>query len=166
MKNKKNIKGFTLIELLVVVAIIGVLAAVGVTAFQGFTDNAKKQAMKSIHNGLVKSISAELKKCSIGNTTFMNGTSRTGATYSRPCSSNNNTMAVYARDGALNTSKDKDPWTTSNYAAYSGTSYVKGRTYVWGYNNDNRIKVVTNIGNTSGNNVYLTDYVTWPGRGF
>jgi len=47
MKIKKNIKGFTLIELLVVVAIIGVLAAVGVTAFQGFTDNAKKQAMKS-----------------------------------------------------------------------------------------------------------------------
>jgi hypothetical protein len=38
---------------------------------------------------------------------------RTGATYSRPCSSNNNTMAIYARDGALNTSKDKDPWTTS-----------------------------------------------------
>jgi type IV pilus assembly protein PilA len=131
MKNKKNIKGFTLIELLVVVAIIGVLAAVGVTAFQGFTDNAKKQAMKSIHNGLVKSISAELKKCSIGNTTFMNGTSRTGATYSRPCSTNNTTMAAYARDGAINTSKDKDPWATANYAAVTGSSYVKGRTYIW-----------------------------------
>jgi len=131
MKNKRNIKGFTLIELLVVVAIIGVLAAVGVTAFQGFTDNAKKQAMKSIHNGLVKSISAELKKCSIGNTTFMNGTNRTGATYSRPCTSNNNTMAVYARDGAYNTSKDKNPWTTSEYAVYSGTTWYKGRTYIW-----------------------------------
>ena len=43
---------------------------------------------------------------------------------------------------------------------------VLGQTYVWGYNNDNRIKVVTNIGDTNGNNVYLTDYVTWPGRGF
>ena len=34
-------KGFTLIELLVVVAIIGVLAAVGVVAFQGFLKSSK-----------------------------------------------------------------------------------------------------------------------------
>ena len=33
MKNKKREKGFTLIELLVVVAIIGILASVGVVAY-------------------------------------------------------------------------------------------------------------------------------------
>ena len=46
---KKNSKGFTLIELLVVVAIIGILAAVGVVAYNGYTASAKKNAVKTMH---------------------------------------------------------------------------------------------------------------------
>jgi len=41
-----NSKAFTLIELLVVVAIIGILAAVGVVAYNGYTSAAKVASVK------------------------------------------------------------------------------------------------------------------------
>ena len=59
-------KGFTLIELLVVVAIIGILAAVGVVAYSGYTSSAKKNAVKSRHDMLVKLYKAEFEKCNVG----------------------------------------------------------------------------------------------------
>ena len=59
-------KAFTLIELLVVVAIIGILAAVGVTTFNGFQEKAKKSATKANHKVIAKYIQNELAKCMIG----------------------------------------------------------------------------------------------------
>ena len=53
-------KGFTLIELLVVVAIIGILAAVGVVAYNGYTTSAKKNATKSNLNSVYKYLSGEM----------------------------------------------------------------------------------------------------------
>ena len=48
-----NKKAFTLIELLVVVAIIGILAAVGVVAYNGYTASAKEKTLRANHKNLV-----------------------------------------------------------------------------------------------------------------
>ena len=69
MKNK----AFTLIELLVVVAIIGILAAVGVTTFNGFQEKAKVSATQANFKSVVKYITVELMKCELGDQKIMGG---------------------------------------------------------------------------------------------
>jgi type IV pilus assembly protein PilA len=73
MVSIKKTKAFTLIELLVVVAIIGILAAVGVVAYNGYTASAKANAVKQMHVQTVKYITNESKLCELGNSTGMNG---------------------------------------------------------------------------------------------
>ena len=65
-------KGFTLIELLVVVAIIGILAAVGVVAYNGYTKSAKAGVAKANHKMVIKFITNEIARCEIEDT-VMNG---------------------------------------------------------------------------------------------
>jgi prepilin-type N-terminal cleavage/methylation domain-containing protein len=68
MKVINNKQGFTLIELLVVVAIIGILSAVGVVAYNGYTAGAKKSACKGNHKTMVKTVYENIMLCEINPT--------------------------------------------------------------------------------------------------
>ena len=118
---KKNNKGFTLIELLVVVAIIGILAAVGVVAYSGYTKGAKKSAVKSNQAAIIKYVAAELKKCEIGETDVMvKGSSK--LVCSNRKSGTNVSTAV---NGALGT-EFKNPYRTSESAIQTSSISCSG----------------------------------------
>ena len=114
-----KIKGFTLIELLVVVAIIGILAAVGVVAYSGYTSGAKVSAAKANHKMMVKILTAEVMKCSIGNDKIFDN-----KVY---CSGfNASNLDAYAQHWFLKTGS-KNPYNTSAaYPSESGAPWVRG----------------------------------------
>ena len=65
MKLNGQIKAFTLIELLVVVAIIGILAAVGMVAYNGYTAKTKEKVTEANFNNINKALVLEFMKCEL-----------------------------------------------------------------------------------------------------
>ena len=115
----KNNKGFTLIELLVVVAIIGILAAVGTVAYQGYTTGAKKNATKSNHASALKYVAAELQKCSLDEAQVMGTHLTCASTY---------TASAVSQAAASALSDFKNSFSATNKAvtnAATDKGYVK-----------------------------------------
>lgn len=71
MKKLNASKGFSLIELLVVIAIIGILSAVGITTYTGYTANAKKQSTTAQYGAVLSLLNAEEAKCASGSGNYV-----------------------------------------------------------------------------------------------
>ena len=146
---KKANKAFTLIELLVVVAIIGILAAVGVNTFGGFQDKAKVASTKSIHKNVQKKLSAELVKCSLGDTTIFNSLSCSGISGSTVVSNIGSAGAVFT---------DKNPWEGAEWGVKSSSAFKEGQVSLSASGQVITLKTCTKTGCATADQ--LTDTVT------
>ena len=97
-----NRKAFTLIELLVVVAIIGILAAVGVVAYNGYTKSAKEKVTESNFNNINKVLVLEFMNCELDSSKLIFN--------SHSCSNSNAPSANLIGNYITGTLKIKNPY--------------------------------------------------------
>ena len=151
---RKSKKGFTLIELLVVVAIIGILAAVGIPIFQGFMATAKINASTENHSRAKDMITAYYAKCSTGAATIALKTNSTVSFTNVACNSSMTLFATYwvahfNNDGWLNPYNKAGKFSHKSPAAPS----LGGMNIFYSGSN---LTMQTNVGDEDGKEVLLS----------
>ena len=164
-------RGFTLIELLVVVAIIGILAAVAVTSFNGYNNMTKVSVSKSNHYQAVKEFKTLLYSCeTTKNVSLVSGPNgeRTNFACSTGASNLQVQFTAHFFWGGY-----RNPWNKTQCCAVAGDSRMVG--YMIGYscdpnpwigfmdicpvNNNKTMDLKTNIGTLTGGNEIINSTV-------
>ena len=158
-----NRKAFTLIELLVVVAIIGILAAVGVVAYNGYTGAAKKSTAKANHSIVAKFIGNEMQKCNFQDTIQLNyNSANPSKIYNVTCDSQGQTT----RDMALSFNEHfknigfKNPFDTAKYGVACNLNPNYSTCFYTGANKGQVIISITGSNIPYGNTFTITTKIS------
>lgn len=154
---KKSKKGFTLIELLVVVAIIGILAAVGIPIFQGFLATAKVNAATENHTRSKDMITAYFAKCSTGSSVLQLKVNSTTTMTNVSCTSSMSQFADYW-SRHFNNDGWQNPYNkSSTFSKRANGNPALGEMRFW--YSGNSLLMNSNVGTDTGGNKFINSSV-------